>query len=263
MRRRIQFAILALVLTAGAAPLCAEFPRDVKVGERLLFLLANTERTQRGLRALRWDTALAASARYHAGWMADRADISHQFPGEPELMDRASSAGAHFSAVAENVAIVSEIRSAHDEWMLSPGHRANLLDPRMDSVGIALQMRGGRFYVVQDFARNVAEMSFPQQEESVARLIRPSGVSLLTTEQAISAARRTCGMEVGFAGENRPSFIMRFTAGDLTQLPDELKQQLASGKYTAAVVGACHSDDGSGFTVYSIAVLLFSHKPPA
>jgi hypothetical protein len=50
---------------------------------------------------------------------------------------------------------------------------------------------------------------------------------------------------------------MRYTAGDLTRLPDQLKTKLMSGKYHQAVVGACDAHNTEAFTAYNIAVLLY------
>jgi hypothetical protein len=260
--RPYQFALLLfVVMSAHAATPGYDVPTNVKVGERLLYVLANQERLQRGLQLLHWDTSLAASARYHAVWMARRADISHQFPGEPELTTRASKLGAHFSAIAENIAIVNDIHSAHDEWMQSPGHRANLLDPKLDSIGIAFEMRAGRFYVVQDFSRAVDSLSFAEQEQRIAQLLRSRGIKVYDEEQAVKSARGTCVLDTGWAGQSRPSFTMRWVSGDLKQIPEELDQRIASGKYSVAWIGACKADAGNGFSAYSFAVMLFTHPP--
>jgi uncharacterized protein YkwD len=201
---KIQLALLLLTApVASAVAQSAAVPQDVKVGEKLLYVLANQERVQRGLQPLQWDQKLAAAALNHAQWMARRADISHQFSGEPDLTARANQAGAHFSAIAENVAIVSEIQSAHTEWMQSPGHRANLLDPKLNAVGIAFEMRDGRFYVVQDFSLSTASLSLAEQEQHVAKLIRNGGVTVSNAEQSVQAARRTCALSNGSAGPTR------------------------------------------------------------
>lgn|GEM_PF-290743 len=262
--RSFQIATLCLLTLFAAAPTASaqlSVPANVKVGERLLFILANQERLQRGLNALRWDDALYSSAHYHATWMARRADISHQFPGEPDLSARASKLGAQFSVVAENIAIVNEIHSAHDEWMKSPGHRENLLDPRLDSVGIAFEIRNGRFYVVQDFSRAVTTLSFQQQEQHIAQMLRDTGLVVYDTTQATDAARRTCDLDTGWAGPTKPNFTMRWISGDLNTVPGELNRQLATGKYTTAWVGACKAKDTAGFAAYSLVVMLFMRPP--
>jgi len=121
--------------------------------ERKLFDAANRERQQRGLPALRWDEALATAARAHAKEMAARGTISHQFPGEPSMPARITKAGAHFSSLAENVAMASSAAAVHDLWMHSPPHRANLLDPDMNSLGVGVVERNRQLFAVEDFSK--------------------------------------------------------------------------------------------------------------
>jgi hypothetical protein len=64
-------------------------------------------------------------------------------------------------------------------------------------------------------------------------------------------------MESGYSGSREPWFVMRYTAGDLTQLPDQLKAKMNNGKYHEAVVGACNAHNTDAFTAYNIAVLLY------
>jgi hypothetical protein len=64
-------------------------------------------------------------------------------------------------------------------------------------------------------------------------------------------------MASGYASASKPSFVMRFTSDSLTQLPDELKTRLASGRYRQAAVGACAANSTVPFTSYNIAVLLY------
>jgi hypothetical protein len=225
------------------------------VAEQYLFAQANAERAQRGLTPLRWDEALYRAAGLHADQMAARGSISHQFPGEPELSQRCRQAGAHFSAVAENVAEAPTAVRVHQAWMNSAGHRDNLLDPTLNAVGIRVVSRGGQLYAVEDFDHTVPSLSLDDQERAVAALLQatPSIAVLPTTPDA----RRTCSMETGFAGSQRPLFVMRYTAADLSQLPDALKARLATGKYRQAVVGACPVRDSQDFSAFNIAVLLY------
>ena len=43
----------------------------------------------------------------------------------------------------------------HDEWMQSPGHRTNLLNPDVDHVGVAVVESRGVLYAVADYERAV------------------------------------------------------------------------------------------------------------
>jgi len=225
------------------------------LGEQYLFAAANAERAQRGLGALRWDAVLYQAADLHAREMAARASISHQYSGEPELSARARKAGARFSVIAENVAQAPTAVRIHDAWMASEGHRANLLDPRVNAVGIRVLSRGGELYAVEDFARTVESLSLTEQENAVAKLLVDQ--SQLTLLPTTDDARRTCTMETGYAGARKPWFVMRYTTADLSRLPDELRMQLRAGKYHQAQVGACAPLEDTGFSSYRLAVMLF------
>ncbi len=147
---------------------------SLTVAEQYLLAAANQDRAALGLPALRFDPVLTKASAAHAREMADHADISHQFDGEPGLADRGASAGAHFSLISENVGEAPTSVIIHDLWMHSPGHRANLLDPEVDSIGIAIVNRDGQLYAVEDFASTVQTLPLNQQEQTVASIIAQS-----------------------------------------------------------------------------------------
>jgi uncharacterized protein YkwD len=121
--------------------------------ERALFDSVNHERRAQGLPALRWNEALADAAQRHAQEMARQDSVSHTLPGEPSLASRATKAGARFSWISENIVQSSSAAGAHEQFMKSPNHRANILDGDMDSVGIGVAERHGQLFVVEDFAK--------------------------------------------------------------------------------------------------------------
>jgi hypothetical protein len=235
-------------------------PTASNVAEQYLLNAANRDRVARGLPVLRYDATLAQAARFHALQMADHRDISHQFSGEPDLMQRGSQAGVHFSLITENVAESPDSSIVHDLWMRSAGHRQNLLDPSVDSIGIAVVARGNRFYAVEDFASTVASLSFDEQEQAVSTVLAEAGLSVgsSTHTSTIEDARQTCGMESGYAGsQNKPWYIVRYTADRLNELPSILSKRISTGKFSKAVVGACADAGAGAFTDYNIAVLLY------
>jgi len=121
--------------------------------EQILLSSANRDREAHGLRLLKWSPTLASAARIHAQKMAQQNTLSHQFPGEPDLGARMHMAGLSFRSAAENVAQGPSAAVIHDEWMNSPHHRDNLLDPDLDSIGIAVIPRGGQLFAVEDFSQ--------------------------------------------------------------------------------------------------------------
>ena len=250
-------AVLMCMLLAAVVARPASAPRAklASLAEQYLFSAANAERAQRGLAPLKWDETLHRAAQRHAGEMAARESISHQYPGEADLANRGHEAGARFTVISENVAEAWSAPEIHDAWMRSPDHRANLLDPRVNAVGISVERRDGQLYAVEDFDRSTESLRYEDQENAVAELLQT--VARLRMLPDTESARRTCAMNTGYAGEIKPWFVMRFTAASLDRLPNTLRAKLATGKYHSAAVGACDAKSTGPFTAYSIAVMLF------
>lgn len=246
----------ALPIAASAQNAARRGPaqRDPNIAEQYLLAMANQERAQRNIQPLAWDPHLAAAALQHAERMARQNAISHQFPGEPALESRTAAAGAHFRLIAENVAIAPTPQVLHTAWMNSPGHRANLLEPHENAVGIAVIQSNGALFAVEDFSEQVATVGLNAQESQVAALLHGYGIASV---QATAGARQSCTMDSGYAGTQRPYFVMRYTTSDLSLLPQELTGRLRTDKRLhRAEVGACTSPS-KDFSSFSIAVLLY------
>ena len=222
----------------------------------LIVQLANQARAQAGAGPLKWDPTLALAARQHCLLMAGEGQLSHQFADEPELSKRAAQAGAHFSLIEENVAIAPTPYEIHNAWMNSPGHRANLLNPQVDHVGVAVVAGRHGLYAVADYERAVPLLSQAQIETQVAGMLH--GVTILPDA---TLARTACVAEGAMPRPTsgpKPHFAMYWEDAQLTQLPKSLVDELATGKYHQASIGSC-SPQGqeSTFTAYRIAVLLY------
>jgi len=249
---RFSVAILCAVACLSQIAL-PQSQRGPTVAEQYLLSMANQERTQRGIQPLVWDAHLAAAAAQHAQRMAQQNAISHQFPGEPDLESRAASAGARFSLIAENVAIAPTPQVLHTSWMNSPGHRANLLEPHENAMGIAVLRSGGQLYAVEDFSEVVASVDLKAQEAQVAAQLRAAGMADV---QATADARKSCTMDTGYAGTQRPYFVMRYTTSDLSLLPEQLRSHLKDQRIHHAEVGAC-APVSQSFSSFNIAILLY------
>ncbi len=244
-----------------AAPFARTQPRQsapIQSEAWQLVQLANQSRAADGAGALKWDAALAEAARRHCLRMAAEGQLSHQFPGEAELSARAQSAGAHFSLIEENVAVAQNPAAIHDAWMHSPHHRENLLNPAVDRVGIAVVAGPMGLYAVADYERVVEQFSPKQVEAMVAQLVQSDGVAV---QGDTALARAACAMDDGMPRANsgpQPRFVMRWQSAELNQLPQALKDRIATGKYRQAEVGSCPTKEQAGaFTAYRLAVLLF------
>ena len=221
--------------------------------EQALFDALNRERTSRGLAALAWDHRLAAAAREHAQRMADANTLEHQLPGEPDMKSRVSDAGARFAMVAENIAVGANPAGLHAEWMHSPGHRANILDPQLTAVGIATVRGSGGLFAVQDFSHAVGSLSLAEQEGRVSDLLAALG---LQVSEAHGEARKNCDATLGISGI-RAASIIRFESSDLSKLSDGTVKSIKSHGFRRAMVGACPMNDSAGFAHFKIAVVLY------
>jgi hypothetical protein len=244
----IVMVALFLTPTLHAAPTTPQSAADLT-----LLNAANRDRAAAGLSPLQWDASLASAAHQHAFLMAQRNTLSHQFPGEAPMQDRARHAGARFSLVAENVAEGPSIPGLHTQWMNSAPHRANLLDRELNSVGISVVQNGNMYFAVEDFSVAVPSASLEEQEQQVASQLAARGLRDVTTT---ADARRTCELERGFSGQ-RPSTVMRYETADLRQLPDDIDRRLTTGQIHSAAIGACDATPASTFSRYRIAILLY------
>jgi uncharacterized protein YkwD/uncharacterized membrane protein required for colicin V production len=102
-----------------------------------VFLLLNEARTGAGESPLAWSDALAAVAMGHALDMYTNGFVSHVSPTTGTIGDRIRSARVPLVSVGENLALAATPRAVHAGFMDSDGHRANILRPGFDRVGVA------------------------------------------------------------------------------------------------------------------------------
>ena len=100
--------------------------------ERRAFDKTNEARVQNGLTPLVWDPELCLLARSHSESMAQRGFFAHETPDGLKPKDRARALGIrHFRVIGENIAYNKGYDDpgafAVERWMLSSGHRANIL----------------------------------------------------------------------------------------------------------------------------------------
>ncbi len=127
MRRLRARAVVCLLLACSALPATAEAATD----EELMTSEINAARAAHDRPALNVSPALAASADDYAGWMMRRDVFGHRSP---------LPVAGDFSFKGEILAIRSGARPnvapTVRMWLDSPGHRAAMLDPRFDWVGV-------------------------------------------------------------------------------------------------------------------------------
>ncbi|WP_299297528.1 CAP domain-containing protein [uncultured Tateyamaria sp.] len=142
--------------------------------ERQMLDLINEERTSRGLNPLTLELRLNDASEDHTIWMDQTGNFSHTGIAGSNPGERMDDAGFVFSGNwtwGENIAFQSErgapgiaddVVDLHNALMNSPGHRANILNPNFELIGIGIELGDGRgydaVYVTQNFARTSADV---------------------------------------------------------------------------------------------------------
>lgn len=121
--------------------------------EQEMLRLVNEERARVDQETLAFDESAAEVARAHAIDMVTRGYFSHYTPEGISPFDRLETAGIVYTVAGENLALAPDVQIAMDGFMKSPGHRANILHPDFQKVGIGVVDVGifGKMFV-QEFS---------------------------------------------------------------------------------------------------------------
>jgi uncharacterized protein YkwD len=138
--------VTALFVMALAAP------TEARALELRMFELINVERETRGIPPLSFSSALAQVARDYSLRMATIGEAHHGLDGAME--DRIREARPDTCWFGENVSKHTSIDYSLGDLLLSPGHRANLLSPKFNEIGVGIVgAEDGFLYITQEFAR--------------------------------------------------------------------------------------------------------------
>lgn len=254
-----------ITLTSGSMALTALLwvsaigtaQKKPSTSEQDLMDAVNRERKAGELSTLKWDEGLARAARKHAELMAEQKLLLHQLPDESELSVRAHDAGARFSHITENIGMAEFASAFHEGWMHSPGHRANILDPKIDSIGIAVVEGEESLFAVEDFALAVENLSLEEQEKRVGLLLAARGLHLLNIGDA---EKKNCEAKANkqLVGSHRPGYVSRYETTNISQMPEDVKKELSLPRYKSAAVEACPEKEVSGFTSFRMIIVLYS-----
>ena len=244
MAQRIAIGLLAIVCI-GLPAVSAQtgLSRD----EIQMMNLLNQERANAGLPKLSFSQQLANAARKHTQLQVERGQLSHQFSGEPELIDRVGATGLRFDASGENVAYAPSVEDAHLDLMNSPPHRANILNPQYNAVGISLMERGRSVYVTEDFAHTLPTFTEEQFRDafitafSKARSARGRAASVAQPDSRLHEAACAEGSDLHelvnrMAGAS--DWIV-FTSTEPEPLPADVLNAAADSTFRRMSVGVC------------------------
>jgi len=138
---RRAFAALGLVVALGlTASACTSGEEDHATA------LVNQARSGARVGNLSTNVTLVLTAQSWSQHLAQIGGLVHRSP----LSD---GAPAGWRKLGENVGFGSSVDVVQGAFMNSPGHKANILDPSFNNIGIGVTVDGnGRRWVVQEFA---------------------------------------------------------------------------------------------------------------
>jgi len=224
---------------------------DVQTEEQLL-AFANQSRQQAGAPPLTRDAGLSQAARIHAQAMLRSQRLSHQLDGEPSLPQRlAATTQLQLEEEGENVALDYDAQHGHEHLMHSPPHRANLLNPAYNVVGLGVVRSGDQLYIVQDFGHALPNYSSAEVKDRVATAVNQrrqrSGQPALQRRDLQSADAAACSMaqadKLGTASVRALAeryTVLTFTSLHPETLPAGTGHALTSRNLHSFSIGECY-----------------------
>lgn len=225
-------------------------PQVDAAAEAQMVALINQARAQHGLQPLAVDDRLTQAARKHTELMVRNNSLSHQFPGEPPPQTRVSNEGLPSDAEAENVVLDQTVAGGHDSLMRSPPHRANILDPDYNAIGVGALRSGDNLWVTEDFARRLPQLSESQAEATVQTAIdqyqRAHSLSAPPRKEQTKLRQIACDMALNDKLDLTPAShlpgvhdVFAWTAGNPSKLPKGIDRVLGGGLQGGYSLGAC------------------------
>lgn len=117
--------------------------------------LVNKERAKRGLQSLKKNSTACYVAQLKSKDMAAKNYFSHTSPTYGSPFTMMQNFGIRFSAAGENIAMGQQTPAAvMNAWMNSSGHRANILSPAYNQIGVGVAKNSkGVLYWTQEFIK--------------------------------------------------------------------------------------------------------------
>ena len=239
--------------SAAATPADIPFLNAESQAEEQLLYLANQARRQAGAQPLTLDPGLTQAARTHAQAMVDARQLSHQFDGEPSLPQRlAATTDLQLDQEGENVALDYDPEHGHEHLMLSPPHRANLLNPTYNVVGLGVVRNGNRLYIVQDFGHALPSYTVTELKDRIAvavnQIRRQANQPELQRRDLLIADSVACSMaeadKVATAAARKLAerfTVLTYTSLHPETLPSGAAHAIASRTLHTFSIGACYA----------------------
>ncbi len=135
----------SLISTSNSIPLNHNINNDttssnenISQNEKILLRLINEDRQKRGLKVLQIDEKLFEIAQTKSQDMYDNNYFSHTSPIFGKTSSLIRNEGIRYYSYGENIGRTYSVYRAHNGFMNSDGHRANILNPKFTHIGIGI-----------------------------------------------------------------------------------------------------------------------------
>ena len=212
------------------------------VAKDSLIALTNNERTAAGISQLKISPQLEEAAYLKAYDMMTKGYFSHQSPSGKKPWDWIRGANYNYKYAGENLAIgfldSSEVIQA---WNSSPSHRANLLNPNFQEIGIAVvkgNFQGGEAILVVQFFGSPLKSKAP-----TSQVARNQGVKIPQTGTSITPQSENTSESINEALPQEAAGVDTQGKSAETQIPEnkEIPSEIisqATGKNNTPLVYA-------------------------
>jgi len=179
--RIVTVFLLSIVLVSrfGVTDLLAS-----EISSTYLVEQANQDRQAKGLNPLKYNKKLERAALLKAENMFKLQYWAHYGPNKESPWQFILQSGYTYAYAGENLAKgFSDSQSVHDAWMASPTHRANIMDPQFQEVGIAVvkgKLLGADiFLVVQMFGSPTYQVNSGNEKHPEVKITFPKDGDIL------------------------------------------------------------------------------------
>ncbi len=190
LQRREFSEIYYRLLSTNQSPFTPEFPdTNYQIeGDHTEILqmldLINQERTSRGLVPVEYSNELTYMGELHSKDMLNRNFFSHENPDGENIDTRRKDLGIQ-TFVGENISKNTSVSGSHNSLMQSPPHKANILNPDWNRLGLGIVSQNGIYYVSQEFS--LYEVN---TEKLINQIVLESNTSLEINSTLMSAAQK-------------------------------------------------------------------------
>lgn len=205
---------------------------DGDFSQQLKDILArvNQERAKNGVKAVTLDVRLDATAQFKADDMAKNNYFSHTNLQGQDVNDWKVNYN-FVPMIAENIAYSTEgVMADLENLIKSPGHYANMIDPRFEIMGVGIAVGDGKTYMVQHFSTR------PLSADDLAKHVTAMQTTLQDAGVKASYSAAIGGVAQRWANDISAKQSMTFQV-EGKDVGEVLQSEVGGASYSFAVYG--------------------------